>query len=658
MSVTKRDRRLRKAAANATPATMLLSAIVCMAATGQDAVRHASLAQDSWNPFAENNGIKPPPRRDAKSSEKSPGELDRPPLAPMQAAPAWGSSPQPADMRRAPGPGTGPEAAAQTVPANIASQPVSPRDAVERTDLEPLTSAQAAPTGGAAGAGYDPRALGPLLIELTMPSRSPALTALLRRLLAGPDALLAGTGPEQIGLRAEALYRAGLISDALAVLPAPSPTQSQAGDDPLSAALTARIALATGDRERACQAGRSAAQATAALPVPLKGDVLAIQGYCGAAEGNPAAAGLAAALAREEHAGSADTLAALEAVGAGEPPRLASAKRIGVLDYRLAELVKADIGSLPLDRAEPALLAVLAAGTAADPRLRLDGAEAAARLNVIDPASLAAVYRRQPFTADQLALAHSSTSSTSLRRAALLQAAEAERTPARKTRLVRALLDDARRAGLYLPVAVALSRAVDEVQPAAEISWFAETAVETMLVAGRYDKARSWTRMGAQPGTLQDHSIGGLAHWLGLIDIADPAQSTPRGESLAVVEEQALRGRFPPDALHRLASILDALDYDVPHRLWEAASRVPQPNSGHLPPTGVLAELQDAARKKDQVRTILLVFRALGPAAAEGAHIIALGDAIRALKRSGLAHEARQLALEALFAAWPRSSQG
>ena len=35
--------------------------------------------------------------------------------------------------------------------------------------------------------------------------------------------------------------------------------------------------------------------------------------------------------------------------------------------------------------------------------------------------------------------------------------------------------------------------------------------------------------------------------------------------------------------------------------------------------------------------------------------MIALGDAIRALKRAGLEADARRLALEGLFTSWPRS---
>ena len=103
-------------------------------------------------------------------------------------------------------------------------------------------------------------------------------------------------------------------------------------------------------------------------------------------------------------------------------------------------------------------------------------------------------------------------------------------------------------------------------------------------------------------------------------------------------------------------TVLDALSTQVPIPLWEAASRTTQPSTGHLPDTGVLSQLQDAAKTRDYARTVLLAMQTLGPKGAEGAHMIALGDSIRALKRAGLEKEARQLALEALFSAWPRLS--
>lgn len=127
------------------------------------------------------------------------------------------------------------------------------------------------------------------------------------------------------------------------------------------------------------------------------------------------------------------------------------------------------------------------------------------------------------------------------------------------------------------------------------------------------------------------------------------------GRSLAALETLAARGRLPPDLVHRTVTVLDALDIAVPMSLWDLAGRTPQPTDGHLPETGVLSELADASQKKQFGRTVLLAMRTIGPQEADSAHMIALGDALRALQRAGLKTEARQLAVEALFEAWPRT---
>ncbi|MBX9927066.1 MAG: hypothetical protein K2Y05_11965, partial [Hyphomicrobiaceae bacterium] len=307
--------------------------------------------------------------------------------------------------------------------------------------------------------------------------------------------------------------------------------------------------------------------------------------------------------------------------------------------------------------------------TTADGAVRAAAAEAAARFHALSAAELANVWRSAGanVSADQLlppagqrrlptsgggsAGATTATLESSAQRAALYRAGEGERTPLKKVRLIRALLDDARRAGLYWQTLEALSPVADTLQPVPELGWFAETGIEIALAAGKPDRARQWANLGgAVPGD------GGLRHWLPLIDIADASLKGERGRSLASLEDMALRGRLPADLLHRLATVLDAHDINVPIPLWEATSKVAQPPGGYLPETGVLSDLQDAAKKKEFGRTVLLVMRTLGPTGAEGANIIALGDGIRALRRAGLDADARRLGLEALFAQWPRGA--
>ena len=127
--------------------------------------------------------------------------------------------------------------------------------------------------------------------------------------------------------------------------------------------------------------------------------------------------------------------------------------------------------------------------------------------------------------------------------------------------------------------------------------------------------------------------------------------------ALSKVERLALAGGFEAPVLHRLVTVLDALDFQVPIPLWEAASRTPQPTDGHLPATGVLAELKSARDKRDGALTVLRAAQALGPAGAADANLLTLGDVIRALKGVGLEREARAVGLEALVAAWPRSGR-
>jgi hypothetical protein len=190
-----------------------------------------------------------------------------------------------------------------------------------------------------------------------------------------------------------------------------------------------------------------------------------------------------------------------------------------------------------------------------------------------------------------------------------------------------------------------LAPAIDGLWPSPSTGMLAEPAVEVALAAGEYEAARRWAETSA-----------GLQHWLALIDIADPAPgSGRRATGLAYVDEMARRGRLGADVLHRLATVLDSLDIDVPRAIWEAAGRTPQPATGYLPETGVLADLARAGERKEVGRTVLTAMRAFGANAADGVNILVLGDTVRALKRAGLEADARRLALEALLAVWPRA---
>jgi hypothetical protein len=516
--------------------------------------------------------------------------------------------------------------------------------AVERLDLSPVM----APDGS--GLPYelwrelDVASFERLIAEIEIPPRSPVLHALWLRLITSDVTPPGGGQADQqfMALRLETLYRSGLLDQAsqeLAKMPA------AAG---VVATLAARNDIGLGKKEQGCTTAQNAGPIPIDLPKPLKVQAAMISGYCAAIAGDQAGAGLAAEMAREEGQKESAGLEALDAISVHASPRIAAKETVSLLDYRLIEAAGGAIEpAVLLKQGAPSLLAALALDPNTPPALKLPAAEGAAQLNAISPDQIAGIYRANASLAGAAA-----GPNTAERRAQLFVAAEAERTPLKKVRLIRSFLDESRRAGLYLSALRMSARASDTVQPVPEIGWYAETAIEIALAAGDYDKARSWASYGATLGASPE---GSLSHWLALIDIADSNSPGNRGESLHYIEDLAVHGRLDPTLLHRIATVLDALAYDVPIPLWEAASRTPQPAGGFLPEAGVLSELQDAAKKHEFGRTVLLTMKTLGPNGAEGAHMIALGDSIRALKRAGLEGDARRLGFEALFGSWPRA---
>jgi hypothetical protein len=515
---------------------------------------------------------------------------------------------------------------------------------VERGDLAPVMAPDGSGLPYELWQGLNANTLEKLISEIEIPPKSPALHKLWLRLITSnmppPDGGV--TDQQFLALRLEILYRSGLLDEASRLL------AGQPASDPVVAILSARNAIGLGDKTGGCDAAKSAGAAPAALPKPVKADAALISGYCAAVAGDAAGAGLAAELAREAGVKEGPGLSALDAFSMGAKPQAPEDGSITLLDYRLIEVAGGAVEGKHLRaHAAPALLAALALDNQAQAPDRLAAAEAAATVNAITPQQLADIYRT--FGRGGASVSDAAGTDTPMRRASLFVAAETEETPQKKVRFIRALLDEAHRAGFYLTALRMAAPLSDTIVGAPEIGWYAETGVEVALAAGNFGRAREWTAF----GSAQTGALANLDHWLALIDIAEGAER--REDDLRAVEDLAVRGRMDATLLHRLATVLDALQYNVPIPLWEAASKTPQPAGGHLPETGVLTELQDAAKKRQFGRTVLLAMQTLGPNGAEGAHMIALGDAIRALRRAGLEEDAHSLGFEALFAGWPRS---
>ena len=510
----------------------------------------------------------------------------------------------------------------------------SPAGTVERGELAPVVAEDGSGLPLELWQGLNLTELEGLLAGLELPPRSFALHQLWRRMLlatANPPVGV-GDGEHFTALRLEALYRSGLLDDMAELLRA-----QPAG--PIIRALSARLDIGLGRRDVGCQTIKALASPRSGLPGRLKGETQLLVGYCTAAAGDGAAAGLAVELAREEGFDAELPLAVLAGVAAASTPKPPLPERVLLLDYRFLELLGPVDAQQLLARAEPALLVALAQARGIDARLQVTAMEAALELNALPAEAAREAYRRlaaaEPGDPERQA-------DPRQRRALLFHALELARAPLQRARLLRTLIDEAKTSELRAALARLLAPQLEGLVPSPDLAWFAETAIEIALAASDYGHARAWA--------------SGHPPWQALIDVADTERGAAPPPSLAAMTEFA-RSRLDAQTLDRLATLLDALDVDVPIALWDAAGRTPQPSGGYLPETGVLAELAEAAKRGEVGRTILLAMRALGPYGPGGAHVLALGDAVRALNRVRLYADAWRLALEALLPAWPRAAQ-
>lgn len=623
-------------------------------------------AQDTW--LDEAFGRREPDRsapRSPKNPQPGPastGNWQSPPrtnasgndnyLPPMRGMPSSTPSDRNDQNRYSDRPTPGRQAAPY---GNSRALPESART-VERSELEPVTAGDGSGLPYELWRGLDIGVVESLLAKLSIPPRSAALHELWVRLLTSNVSPPGGSGETETArfaaMRIEALYRSGLLAE----IPRIIDNNTQIASDPVVMVLTARAKIALDRDDEGCALASRIASSIPTLPEQLKGQAILLTGHCATRSDNTAAAELIASLGRENglDAASFPGLAALEAIAFESKPQISTSSSLSVIDYKLLQRAGTPADASLLANATPALLVALSRSPQVGAEQKIAAAEGAAAVNAIEARELAAVYRSAAGEAGQSADPVSQPEGP-LRRAALFSAAEQERTPFRKVRLIRTYLDSAHRVGLGTPALLIMADTAAGLFPVPEIGWFAETAIEIALAANQPGRLREWIDVAGQTGTSAGSD---LEHWMALADIAFGQGSSQHGEVLQSVERMALTGRFGSDQLHRLATVLDALEYSVPIPLWEAASRTPQPNTGHLPATGVLTDLQAASRSKEFGRTVLLAMQALGSGGPEGAHMIALGDTIRALRRAGLTEEARRIGFEALFAAWPRRANG
>ncbi|MFD0986177.1 hypothetical protein [Methyloligella solikamskensis] len=466
-----------------------------------------------------------------------------------------------------------------------------------------------------------------LLAGAKLPSSSPVLSVLIARALAADPP----EGGQETAIRVSALERAGRAEQIVELL-APA---AQSGD-PGVAARYGLALLAAGRDQEACGLNLGQVPQSARPDSDVTQAALLIPVYCAALQGN--AQGAAQALQSAQQRGVRSPVASA-VIGqlsqtSQEPPPIPGT--LDVLDYVFLRLGKVALPASLADSANPTLLSRIAQDSEVSPELRLAAAERGASLHLVDGEVLREAYTQ---AAPQLG---KEASAPYALRAKLFVNLQKAPSAAYRAESIDALLSSGKEAGIQLELAEALAPENAKLAQDPSAAKFAETGVRVAILAGDDQSAWEWIERGGQAARS----------WPLLVAVDDPFG--PRAEAaLNSGAEIASQTGLPSPVLHRLITVLDALNYDVPIPLWDMASKSEQPSDGYLPERGVLTDLQQASEQGEVGKTVLLVAAALGPNGPSGANLLALGDSVRALRKVGLEAEARRLGFEALYPRWP-----
>lgn len=491
------------------------------------------------------------------------------------------------------------------------------------------------------------------LSRLPVPSRSPVMSDLARRLLLTgaqpPEG--AGSASSLLATRLNLLIAAGHTQAALELAQAAGRERS-----PGVAMGLARAALAQDDERLACDALKDIPPGSDPAHDGMAAFSVKLSTYCQLAAGNREIASLTLDLAREEGLDDALFYSLASEAAAGIILRAPEPNELGIVDAAFYRLAKRDLPENATAIAAPALLPALLDDPSLSAEQKVEAAERAAAYGLINGRQLAAYYRKPRFTPEQMAglLTSDIPESSPLRRAMIYQAIGSAVAADERIQLFKLAFATAETSGLYYPTVEALYPELAEMEPNDALRPLAPAATRAFIAIGEQTKAREWFALVTSGGQMLGRNARELS---GLMRVA--------GGSTTGFDSKQLSGEIVADLKSGVKStqfyaaseamLLDALGFQLDPAVWDALLDARGALTGKVPPEALLNQLQAAGAKDALGETVLLALDAIGQAGPGSVHPRAAAQAVASLKAVGLENEARRLALEALMA---RSNAG
>ncbi len=488
-----------------------------------------------------------------------------------------------------------------------------------------------------------------------MPARTVSLTVrdMMRRLLLS-NAKAPGSDAKKkslIVLRVEQLAAMGDAAGVDALLGV-APTR---GTDPALLRAEADMLFLESDNAKVCAlvAGQSD---TVSIAYWRKAEI-----FCQALAGEQDRAALGATLLREQ--GDKDRLfnELLDALSSANKPKLDSMATAQPLHFAMARAAKV---ALPADVAtsnHPGILRMLATSPSLANDVRLDAAERAEAMGVIDTRLLRDIYAGIAFSKDQLdkALSTAQAERSAISRALLYRRAVGETVPTALAQIIQQALTLARTGGRYPTQARVYRELLSTVPPTRDLLWLAPEATRALLAAGDYAGVNSWLNILRASAVLDDKSAQMRDRLLPLARIAGAIKDEDWNDdavgawfNAASVSET--NTQLDPEDVRAQAilifNLLEALGDTVPEAQWERTV-VGGAGSSVVPNAALWRQLNAASIAGRSAETVMLSSVAMGPGQLGEIDPTVLRFVIESLRGVGLTGEARSLAVEAAVSA-------
>ncbi len=326
-----------------------------------------------------------------------------------------------------------------------------------------------------------------------------------------------------------------------------------------------------------------------------------------------------------------------------------------------------DIG--PVDNANPFQIAMLKAAGLAPPisllesrspsvlhafiesgeitlNTKLQIAERAAEMGLISSKTLGRLYRNVEFTSEQLANSSSEILSLdkSLARALLYQVILQKKAPVAHGIAIAKALKFSMKTGYFHGTSRILLPQIQMIEPKPLFSWFAPSAIRSLLAVGEIQAAKEWYSMILTQIVLSPENASIAIDLWPLIQIADPEQKLDQ-DMLKEWWSAQQAGAFFEDA-SALLSILSSLGHKIENNYWFELLSYPTIVSKIQPSTAASTLLKEFESQQRIGEVALLGILIIDADDINNMQLETTLPVIKAFLNVGLKDEARSLALK------------